>query len=180
VTATLDRTLERLRRKATDDAALADALELLAADDDLDDPFEPVPGSVVDAARSINARRRRRHHLALAERALTTAQVVELIDTISDRKAVDRRRQRQRLLGIPHGRTVLHPSWQFDPDRRDVHPGLPEVLGALAQITDDPAAADALMVTPRADLDGRTIADLLAGGNIELAVRIIASAGDQS
>ena len=177
---TLDRTLERLRRKATGDAALADALELLATDDDPYDPFGTVPDSVLDAARSINTRRRRRHHLAVGERALTTAQVVELIDTISDRKAVDRRRRRQRLLGIPHGRTVLHPLWQFNPDRRDVHPGLPEVLDALAQITADPAAADALMVTPRADLDGRTLADLLADGNVELAVRLIETAGDQS
>ena len=180
MTATLDRTLERLRRKATGDAALADALELLAADDDLDDPFGSVPDSALDAARSINARRRRRHQLALTDRALTTAQVVELIATISDRKAVDRRRRRQRLLGIPHGRTVLHPTWQFDPDRRDVHPGLPEVLDALAQITGDPAAADALMVTPRTDLDGRTLADLLVGGDAGLAARIITTAGDQS
>lgn len=180
MTATLDRTLERLRRKAADDAALADALELLAADDEPDDPFGTVPDNVLDTARSINARRRRRHQLTLAERALTTAQVVELIDTISDRKAVDRRRRRQRLLGVPHGRTVLHPSWQFDPDRGDVHPGLPAVLDALAQITSDPAAADALMVTPRADLDGRTLADLLADGNVDLAVRLIDTAGDQS
>ena len=52
VTATLDRTLERLRREASGDVALADALELLAADDDLDDPFDPAPGSLLHAAHN--------------------------------------------------------------------------------------------------------------------------------
>ncbi len=40
--------------------------------------------------------------------------------------------------------------------------------------------AQALMTTPRDDLDGGTLADLFARGQIEIVVRLIVFAGDQS
>lgn len=176
---TIDDTLERLRRKAASDGALAEVLELLAADD-VDDSFAEVSGQACESVRDVNRRRMLRHRAAVRHRAFTTAEVVDLIDTISDRKAVDRRRQRGRLLGVREGRTILHPAWQFDLDRRETRLGLDRVLAALAEVAPESLAADAIMTVPRADLDGGTIAQVFEGGNVDLGVQLIRTAGDQS
>jgi hypothetical protein len=112
--------------------------------------------------------------------ALTTAQVVESIQSISDRRAVDRRRRRGRLLGVKVGNTVWHPGWQFNQRSGDSRPGLPRVLAALAEVTDDPVAANALMTVPHRDLAGRPIAEVFADGDVDLATTLVRLAGDQS
>jgi hypothetical protein len=172
--------VERLAERARSDDALAETLAYLAEEDAAADPFARPSEAVVAAARDINARRAAARRNALAAEGLTTAQVVELIGSMSDRRAVDRRRQRGRLLGIKVGNTVWHPAWQFDQRNGDTRRGLARILGALAEVAPDPVAADALMTGPHPELGGRTIADVFADGDIDLAVTVIALAGDQS
>jgi hypothetical protein len=54
------------------------------------------------------------------------------------------------------------------------------VLEVLSEVAPDPQAADALMRAPREDLDGRTLADLLAAGQVETVLRLVRAARDQS
>jgi hypothetical protein len=83
-------------------------------------------------------------------------------------------------MGWRAGRRTLHPEWQFDRRRGDTRPGLERVLAAFREVALDPIGANALMTTPRDDLDGETLADLFARGQIETVVRLILAAGDQS
>jgi hypothetical protein len=50
----------------------------------------------------------------------------------------------------------------------------------LAEVAVDPQGADALMTTPRQDLQGRTLSDLFAAGRVDTVVRLLLAAGDQS
>ena len=178
--ATIDRTIERLRHQAGKDVELAEALQFLADATSVEDPFSVVEDGVASAVSVINRRRRRDDRQDLRQRSLTTAQVVALVESISDRKGIDRRRQRGRLLGIKDGNVVRHPSWQFDPELGDSRPGLDRVLAALREVVGEPDAADALMTTSRSDLGGSTLATLFAEGDTELVLRLIGMAGDQS
>jgi predicted NAD/FAD-dependent oxidoreductase len=103
-----------------------------------------------------------------------------VVGSISDRKGVDRRRQRGRLLAVKDGSVLRHPSWQFDQDRGDSRQGLDQVLIALRAVAPAPEPADALMTTSRPDLGDRTLADLFVDGEVALVVRLIQLAGDQS
>lgn len=178
---TLDRDLETLRARAQDDEALAETLALLADDPfDTGDPFARPSEGLLAAARQVSDRRAAATHGELRGRSLTTRQVSELIVDLSGRGAVAARRARKRLLGITDGRDTLHPSWQFSFDRRETHDGLTEVLAALGEHTSDPASVDALATTPQPDAGGRSIADLLAAGQVADAVAAARAAGDQS
>ncbi len=170
-----------LGERAADDTALAEAVVFLAdAVADPDDPFGHPGLGVVAAARAVNERRQQEQREARAAGALDTAEVVELVGSISDRKGVDRRRRRGRLLGWRAGARTLHPAWQFDRRLGDTRPGLAGVVAALAEVAPDPQAANALMVSPREDLGGRSLAELFASGRVETVVRLIRAAGDQS
>ncbi|MDQ6615776.1 MAG: hypothetical protein M3083_13815 [Actinomycetota bacterium] len=179
-TTTIDKTLRRLRHEALSNSDIAEALEFLADGTETEDPFAQVDQRVVTAVRAINRRRQLHRRAELRDRSLTTTQVVSLIASISDRKGVDRRRKRGRLLGVKESGMILHPIWQFDADGGDTRPGLDVLLAALFEVTSGPAAGDAVMTMPRNDLDGRSIADLFAAGRVELAVQLIRMAGDQS
>lgn len=176
----IDTVLERLADRARDDETLAETLVFLAEDDVDVDPFARPSGAVLTSARRVNARRSAARRGALVADALTTAQVVELIGSISDRRAVDRRRRRGRLLGVKVGNTVWHPAWQFDQRSGDTRSALHRILEALAEVTDDPVAANALMTVPHAELGGRPIADVFADGDVDRALTVIRLAGDQS
>jgi len=178
---TLAEAIRALHKHAENDSALAETIRLLAADaDGPDDPFADASQAVRDSARLVNERRQRERRAALQDRTIDTAEVIELIESIQDRKGVDRRRRRGSLLGWRAGRRTLHPEWQFDRRRGDTRLGLDRVIAALSEVAPDPLVANALMTTPRADLDGGTLSDLLARGQIETCVRLILAAGDQS
>ncbi len=175
----LERVLERLRVRAQSDDQIADVLHFLAEDSDTE-PFGQPDPAVLAVARTVNRRRLDDRRAELRGRALTTPEVVALIASMSDRKAVDRRRQRGTLLGIRSGNATLHPDWQFDRRTGETRPGLDRVLGALRDVTTDPWVADALATRARPELDGRSVVQLLADGHAALAVRVITLSGDQS
>jgi hypothetical protein len=177
---TLSSVMDRLKARAESDPALLETLEYLATSA-ASDPFATPPDDARRLARDINRRRQADRAAELAERSLTTSEVVELVASISDRRGVDRRRKRGALLGIRGlGRQTLHPRWQFDARRRDTHPGLAEVLDALGDVAGDAIDADAIATAPRDEAGGASIADLLAAGDAEAAVALARLAGDQS
>lgn len=181
MTTTLSEAIRVLRKHAETDPALAETVLLLAEDAaGPDEPFAEPSQAVRSAARLVNERRQRERRAALLDQTIDTAEIIELIESIQDRKGVDRRRRRGRLMGWRSGRRTLHPEWQFDRRLGDTRPGLERVLAALDEVAPDPLVAHALMTTPRDDLDGGTLADLFARGQIETVVRLILLAGDQS
>jgi hypothetical protein len=181
-TAAMGAVLEKLAHHAEQDEAFAEALAFLAKThlDPDDDPFGRPSDEVLAVARRMNDRRLDARRQALVDAALTTPQVVELIPSMSDRRAVDRRRHRGTLLGIKVGNTIYHPAWQFDRRAGETRPGLPQVLSALEEVTADAMAAHQLMTTPHAQLDGRSLAEVFADGDTERTVAVLRLAGDQS
>jgi hypothetical protein len=177
---TLAAVLDRLRIRAESDPSLIETLEHLAHADPVDDPFATPADDVARLARTINQQRQADRLTELRARSLTTGQVVELLVSVSDRKGVDRRRARGTLLGIRVGNQMLHPLWQFDPRRRDTHPGLSAVLTALSDVASDALDADAIATAPRTDAGGASVAEVLAAGRVEAAVTLVHLAGDQS
>ena len=178
---TLTQAIRVLEDKATNDEALAEAVRFLAVGSTGPaDPFADPGGGVMAAARTVNERRQRRRALDQMQHTVDTSQVVEIIGSINDRRGVDRRRHRGRLLGWRAGRVTLHPDWQFDRRRGETRDGLEEVLAALREVTTDAMAADLLMTTQRSDLGGATLADLFARGRVETVVRLVHASGDQS
>lgn len=181
MTATVSQAMRALEARVGEDDALAEAVVFLAeAVDGPADPFADPGDGVLAAARSVNDQRQRARRETAAGGALDTAEVVSLIATISDRKGVERRRRRGRLLGWRAGAQTLHPAWQFDRRLGDTRPGLLRVLAALAEVAPEARAADALMSASRPDLDGRALADLFAAGRVNTVVRLVHAAGDQS
>lgn len=174
------RALRVLEDRAQRDPVLAETIRLLASNTEgPDDPFARPKDSARAAAR-LNSQRSLERSKLRRTRALDTAEVVELLASVRDRKGVDRRRQRGQLLGWREGRRTLHPSWQFDRRNGETYPGIDKVVAALGEVTEDARDADALMTETRPDLDGGTLAELLARGRIETATRLISSSGDQA
>ena len=173
--------LKVLELRTDEDQALAEAVLFLASDHDgPDDPFASVPDGVHQAARVVNQRRLRERRIAADASCLDTSQVIVVLRSVNDRKGVDRRRQRGKLLGWRSGATTLHPSWQFDRPRGDTRRGLSLVLSALSRVTADPESADALMRAPREDIGTASLAEMFASGRVETVVRLILASTDQS
>lgn len=181
MSSTLARAIRVLETQTAVDNDLAEAVLFMAADaGGPDDPFGEVAGGVGEAAAVVNARRLAERQEVAAGAALDTAQVVAAVRSLSDRKGVDRRRRRRQLLGWRVGTRTLHPAWQFDRRRGDTRPGLPQLLAALAEVAPDPQAADALMRAPRPELEGRSLADLFAAGQLQTVLRLVRAAAEQS
>jgi len=175
------RALRLLEQRAGSDASLSEALIYLAEEmTGPEDPFARPSGGVLTAARRVTERREMEGAEARRADALDTTAVVATIASVHDRRGVDRRRQRGQLLGWSQGSRTLHPAWQFDRSRGDTWPGLAKVIGALAKVTPDAQAADALMRASRDDLGGRSLADLLTAGQVETVVRLVLASSDQS
>lgn len=171
--------LDRLGEQARHDGAFAAALESLVRTD-VTDPFAAPPTEVLRAARRASDVRREAHWADLAASSLTTAEVVQLIPSIGDRKAVDRRRSRGNLLGVKAGTRVLHPAWQFDREARTTRKRLGDLLVALRLVRPDPFAAAMLMAAPNPNLDGQSIGEAFMAGRVDVAIAAIDMAADQS
>lgn len=176
---TLDAALDRIRVRAESDPAFADAVVGIAQGE-VGDPFDHPDQTTLDLAQGLNRRRQISRHADLRGRSLTTPQVVTLLSSVSDRKGVDRRRKRGALLGIKVGRQTFHPIWQFDQRRRGTWDGLGDVLAALAGASADAIEVHAIATASGAATDGRSIAELLAAGEVDAAVQAAVLAGDQS
>lgn len=178
---TLAHAIRTLEVRASVDPDLADAVMLLAGDEDAaTDPFARPDERAMRSARLLNSRRAEARAEAARGGVLTTSQVVDRIPSINDRKGVDRRRKRGTLLGWKVGNESFHPEWQFDPVRGGTWPGLDRVVGALMEICEDPRPANSLMVAPRPDLGGRPLSALLSKGDVDTLIRLILASGDQS
>ncbi len=178
---TLAHALKVLEERTGDDPVLAEAVVFLAEEvEGPGDPFGAVSAGARRAAGLVNERRLAERRKAAIASALDTAQVVALVGSISNRKGIDRRRQRGQLLGWHSGARMLHPDWQFDARRGETRPGLASVIAALRQVGIDAESADALMRAPRDDLGGRSLASLFASGQVDTVVRLIHSSAEQS
>lgn len=157
-------------RAVADPEAVLPVLRMLVGDDEPEQPDE----AVLQAAEAVNTRRLAKARRAFMASALTTEQVGERLGGAS-RQAVAARRARGGLLGLTMGTTAYHPDWQFGPE--GLLPGLGRVLDALHDIRASPLSADALMRAPQPDLDGRSLADLLAAGDIDTVVHRVRDTG---
>jgi hypothetical protein len=159
------------QRLADDPQRVMPTLRLLADPDAL---AEEADDASLSLARTLNAHRVVALLRELRERSYTTTQVCELLGGVS-RQAVSLRVANGRLMSIEISRRSYFPEWQFGPlgllDR------VAEVVAALTAGGRDVLAADALMRTPLDEQDGRTPADLLAHGDVELALHYIRVAG---
>lgn len=163
--------MRRVAARATADPdAVLPVLRMLVGDDE---PAE-VDEAVLQAAEVVNARRLAKARREFIAGSLTTEQVGEHIGGAS-RQAVAARRARGGLLGITVGTTVYHPRWQFGPE--GLRPGLGRVLAALREIRASALSADALMRASHPDLGGRSLADVLAAGDVDSVVARVLDTG---
>ena len=106
---------------------------------------------------------------------LTSSQVAGALGIT--RQAVDKRRIRHALLAVPNGSgEYVYPACQFTPE--GVMPGLEEVLRAF-RIT-NPWTQLSMLLAPAPSLEGKTILEVLKAGQIERAVDIVTSFGEQA
>jgi hypothetical protein len=110
----------------------------------------------------------------LRARSYTTAEVAEMLGGVS-RQAVSARVAKGRLMSIEISGRSYFPSWQFVGGRPVS--GLPEVIEALNQLGEDTLSADALMRGALPDEGGRSIADVLVAGDLELALHYVWAVG---
>ena len=106
---------------------------------------------------------------------LTSTQVARALGIT--RQAVDKRRTRHALLAVPNGSgEYVYPACQFTAD--GVISGLEEVLRSF-QIR-NPWTQLSVLLASAPSLGGRSILEVLKAGEIERAVDIVASFGEQA
>jgi len=117
----------------------------------------------------------KRELLTSAGGGLTSSQVSRALGIT--RQAVDKRRTRHALLAVPNGSgEYVYPACQFTSD--GVIPGLEEVLRAFQ--VKNPWTQLSVLLAPAPALGGKTILAVLKSGEIERAVAIVASFGEQA
>jgi hypothetical protein len=167
-----DAVLAAVRRRLDEDPdRILPTLRLLADPDALADPSDE---TTKELARTLNA-----YHEATALRELrassyTTSDVAELLGGVS-RQAVSARVAKGRLMSIEISGRSYFPSWQFV-DGRPVK-GIADVIAAFSELGEDTLTADAIMRNELPEEGGRTIADLLAAGDVERALHYIRAVG---
>lgn len=110
---------------------------------------------------------------AFLANALPTRDVIDRVHSWNDRRTIASARRRRQLLGLTVGRETYHPDWQFTRSgiRRDLGAVIGPLLDAAAA---DPILADQIMRTPQPELDGRSLAELLASRRIVEVLTLLA------
>lgn len=158
-----DSVYERVRQREREEPGLV--REVLLTLVDRDRVVEPTREHVALALDMVD-QRGQADRATWRERALSTAAVVEAVAAINDRRSVDARRRRGKLIGLRAGRETYHPDWQFVAGA--ARERLDEVIELLlAAAGTDVVVADAIMREPRAELDGATLVDLYDQGRVD-------------
>jgi hypothetical protein len=119
---------------------------------------------------------RDRERLLASEGGTVSAATVQQILGLKSRQAVQQRRARGTLLGLPlGGSSYLYPIWQFDGNT--VLHGLPAVLAALGHLDAWGQAAYLLAGEPR--LDGARPLDALRADRVAAVLEVAALYGEQ-
>jgi hypothetical protein len=162
------------RRLESDPDMVLPTLRLLADPDALPQAGDSI---TIDLARRVNDARLAGALTAFRARAVTTGEVREALGGVS-RQAVAFRVAHGQLMALTIGGRLFFPAWQFS----DVGtwPRLPDIVEALRTGGRSVLAADRLMLTPLADQQGATLADLLRRGEVESVLHHVQAAGDQS
>lgn len=106
---------------------------------------------------------------------LTSSQVANALGIT--RQAVDKRRSRRALLAVPTGSGEhLYPACQFTVE--GVIPGIAEVLHAFQM--ENPWTQLSALLAPAPGLRGKTVLEALKDGQINEAVAVVASLGEQA
>jgi hypothetical protein len=120
---------------------------------------------------------RDRDRLLVAEGGAVPVTMAMEILGLKSRQAVQQRRARGKLLGLPlGGSTYLYPVWQFDQQGK-VLGGLPETLSVLAHL--DPWGQAAYLLAGEPRLDGVRPLDALRAGRIAEVVDAARHYGEQ-
>jgi len=167
-----DAVLAAVRRRLDEDPdRILPTLRLLADPEALADPSDE---TTKELARTLNAYREATALRELRARSYTTADVAELLGGVS-RQAVSARVAKGRLMSIEISGRSYFPAWQFV-DGRPAK-GLAEMIAALNELGEDTLSADAVMRTTLPEEGGRSIAELLADGDVERALHYIWAVG---
>lgn len=159
------------RRLTQEPESVLPALRLIAYPDAI---LDPVDESTVALAKTLNAHRMVSRLRELRARSYTTAEVADMLGGMS-RQAVSQRVAKGRLMAIQISGKAYFPAWQFV-DGRPVD-RLDEMIAALTEIGEDTFSADAVMRTALPEEGGRTIADVLADGDVDLALHYVRAVG---
>jgi hypothetical protein len=154
-------------RLAEDPEHVREALTLIIDPDAL-----PKRVGLSEAARDVNARRVAYSREQFFAQAYRGEEVRARLGGIS-RQALNQRVRAGRLLAMTAANTSWFPDWQFSADG-GVVPGLG---GVLSELPDSVLAADRLVRAKLPEERGSSIADLLASGNVPLAVHYARTAG---
>ncbi len=103
----------------------------------------------------------------------TAAKAAELLGNVT-RQAVEKRRERGRLLAVSAGGEHLYPLFQFE--NAAVLEGLPDVLTAFR--VRNGWTQLSVLISPQSALDGRSVVDALKQGDVDAAVGVAASFGE--
>jgi hypothetical protein len=141
---------------------------------DPDGTVDPLDESTISLAKTLNAYRIVASLRELRERSYSTAEVAEMLGGIS-RQAVSLRVAKGQLMSIQISGKAWFPAWQFKDGR--LIERLVEVIEALRETDHDTFTADALMTNPLPEEGGRTPADVLLAGDVDLALHYVWAVG---
>jgi hypothetical protein len=141
---------------------------------DPDGTVNPLDDSTIALVKTLNAYRIVASLRELRERSYSTPEVAEMLGGIS-RQAVSQRVAKGQLMSIQISGKSWFPAWQFK-DGRPVE-RLAEVIEALRETDHDTFTADAIMTNSLPEEGGSTIADVLAAGDVELALHYVWAVG---
>lgn len=141
---------------------------------DPDATADPLDDSAISLAKTLNAYRVVATLREFRERSYSTPEVADMLGGIS-RQAVSQRVAKGQLMSIQISGKAWFPAWQFKAGRPVS--GLPEVIAALGDLGEDALSADGLMRTSLPEESGRSPADLLAAGDVDLALHYVWAVG---